>query len=186
MTPLADREGRPPGFVLALDRVLWACDHAFLVIANVCLAVMLLGIAVTIVLRPINLSFVWIWPWTMQVFVWMTFFGFFVVYRRSKDIAVDFVIMRLGPTMMFASRLFVAAVILVVIGVILWQAPLILETQVGVIDGVLTPWGTELERYTLSVPLFVSCALIMLNAFLDILKALSGIPEAPRSHHEGD
>ncbi len=184
MVPIHGRAGRPPGYVLALDNALSACDRLFLVIANSCLAVMLLGVAVTILLRPVNLSFVWIWPWTMQVFVWMTFFGFFVVYRRSKDIVVDFVIMRLGAGMMFVSRLFVAGVILAVIGTILWQAPVILETQVGVIDGVLTPWGTELERYTLSVPLFVSCALIMANAVLDILKTLCGVPEAVRSHQE--
>ena len=178
--------GRPPGAVRVLDRMLDACDGLFLVIANVCLAVMLLGVTVTIVLRPINMSFVWIWPWTMQVFVWMTFFGFFVVYRRSKDIAVDFVVMRLGAAAIYVSRLFVSCTTIAVLGIILWQAPVILDTQVGVIDGVMTPWGVELERYTLSVPLFVSCALIIVNAVTDILKTLAGMPEPKRSHHEGD
>jgi len=63
----------------------------------------------------------------------------------------------------------------------LWQMPTIFESQVGVIDGVVTPWG-ELERYTLSIPLAVSCALVFLNAALDVLKALAGLPEPMPSH----
>ncbi len=59
--------------------------------------------------------------------------------------------------------------------------PVILASQVGVIDGVLTPWG-ELERYTLSIPLGVSCVLIFVNSLLDIAKAMVGIPELPPSH----
>ena len=54
-------------------------------------------------------------------------------------------------------------------------------TKIGVIDGVVTPWG-ELERYTLSVPLAVSCALIFVNTALDLGKAWAGIPEPVASH----
>ena len=74
-----------------------------------------------------------------------------------------------------------ALVILSVTGVIVWQMPVILASQVGVIDGVLTPWG-ELERYTLSIPLGVSCTLIFINALLDVAKAMAGMPELPSSH----
>jgi hypothetical protein len=59
--------------------------------------------------------------------------------------------------------------------------PVILESQVGVIDGVMTPWGEELERYTLSIPLAASCLLIFVNALLDAAKAWLGWPE-PASH----
>jgi TRAP-type C4-dicarboxylate transport system permease small subunit len=161
----------------ALDRL----ARVFLVIANACLALMLIGTAATIVLRPFDLSYYWIWPWTMQFFVWMSFVGFYVVYRYGKDIAVDFVVLRMGTGAMAASRFFVDAVVLAVMGTILAQMPTILESQVGVIDGVVTPWG-ELERYTLSIPLGVSCALIFLNTALDVAKACIGIPEAPHSH----
>ena len=41
----------------------------------------------------------------MVFFVWMSFLGFYVVYRRSKDIAVDFVVLRLGDGAMVATRL---------------------------------------------------------------------------------
>lgn len=164
-----------------LDRMLEWCGRVFHVLANLCLGLMLIGTAVTIVLRPLDLSYYWIWPWTMQFFVWMSFIGFFVVYRRGKDIAVDFLVMRMGAPAMTGTRYFVALIILAVTGVIIWQMPVILQSQVGVIDGVLTPWG-ELERYTLSIPLGVSCTLIFINALLDIAKAMVGIPELPPSH----
>lgn len=165
----------------AVDRMLEWCGRVFHVLANLCLGLMLIGTAVTIVLRPLDLSYYWIWPWTMQFFVWMSFIGFFVVYRRGKDIAVDFLVLRMGAPAMTATRYFVALIILAVTGVIIWQMPVILTSQVGVIDGVLTPWG-ELERYTLSIPLGVSCMLIFINALLDVAKAMVGIPELPPSH----
>ncbi len=165
----------------AIDRMLEWCGRVFHVLANLCLGLMLIGTAVTIVLRPLDLSYYWIWPWTMQFFVWMSFIGFYVVYRRGKDIAVDFLVLRMGTPAMTATRYFVALIVLAVTGVIIWQMPVILQSQVGVIDGVLTPWG-ELERYTLSIPLGVSCTLIFINALLDVAKAMAGIPELRPSH----
>lgn len=147
---------------------------------------MLFGTAVTIVLRPFNVSYYWIWPWTMQFFVWMSFVGFFVVYRLGKDIAVDFVVLRMGSRAMEISRVFAALVVMLVMGAVLAQMPAILESQVGVIDGVMTPWG-ELERYTLSIPLGVSCTLIFINSSLDLAKSWACIPERVASHrHDPD
>ena len=167
--------------VQRLDRILGTICTWFLVLANGCLSLMLIGTFATITLRLFDVSFYWIWPWTMQFFVWMSFVGFFVVYRLGKDIAVDFLVLRLGQAAMTATRYMVAGLIITVMGVMLWQMPTIFESQVGVIDGVVTPWG-ELERYTLSIPLAVSCALIFVNATLDILKALAGVPEPKPSH----
>ena len=165
-----------------LDRVLESCGRAFLVVAHICLAVMLIGTAATIILRPLEISFYWIWPWTMVFFVWMTFFGFFAVYRLKKDIAVDFVMLRIGARAMTVSRYFVAIVIIVVTGVILWQMPIILEAQVGPVEGAMFPWGEELERYFLSTPLAISCALIFLESLVDIFKTALGVPEPLPSH----
>lgn len=154
----------------------------FLFLANASLALMLVGTAATIVLRPFDVSFYWIWPWTMQVFVWMSFFGFYVIYRKNKDIAVDFLIRKFGDGAMTVTRYFVAAVTIIVTGLMLIEAPGVLASQIGDIEGVITPWGTELERYTLSVPLFVSTFLVFLNACLDVVKAIGGVPEELQSH----
>jgi TRAP-type C4-dicarboxylate transport system permease small subunit len=178
--------GAPLKLVRALDGIMAGLASLFLWIANLCLFLMLLATAATIILRPFDISFYWLWPWSMVVFVWMSFFGFFVVYQRRKDIAVDFIMRRLGPGAMTASRYFVAATVIVVIGVILKEMPVILDSQVGVIDGVITPWGEELQRYTLSIPLAISCLLIFINALLDIAKAWWGVPEPVPEHHVGD
>ena len=179
----------PPGplfqAVRGLDAGLERVAVLFHIIANACLGGMLIGTAATILLRLVNTSFYWIWPWTMQFFVWMSFFGFFVVYRRRKDIAIDFVIRQIGGPAFAVSRYFVNALILVVTGTILLQMRIILESQVGVIDGVLTPWG-ELERYTLSIPLALSCALIFLDTLVDTAMAMFGQPEPGRSAVQPD
>ena len=163
------------------DSVFDTISNVFLVLANLCLGLMLFGTFVTIVLRLFGISFYWIWPWTMQFFVWMSFIGFFVVYRLGKDIAVDFLVMRIGPFAQKVTRYAVPILIIIVMAAILREMPTIFDSQVGVIDGVVTPWG-ELERYTLSVPLAVSCLLIFLNAILDIMKAVAGLPEPVPSH----
>ena len=155
-----------------LDMVLEKFSFAFLVIANVCLGLMLVGTFATIFLRLFTISFYWIWPWTMQFFVWMSFVGFYVVYRRGKDISVDFLVLRLGTTAMRITQVAVPLLIIILMLIMLAQMPTILSSQVGVIDGVVTPWG-ELERYTLSIPLGVSCFLILVNSAVTILKILS-------------
>ncbi len=160
-----------------LDNFLERFSFIFLVIANMCLALMLVGTFATIFLRLFTISFYWIWPWTMQCFVWMSFFGFFVVYRQKKDIVVDFLIINLGPKAVLATRYIVPILIMIIMGFILKEMPVIISSQVGVIDGVLTPWGGELERYTLSIPLGVSCLLIFLNSFLELIKTYLGFPE---------
>lgn len=186
MTPTHTADGPLTRLVIAVDTALGLLARVFLWAANICLFLMLLATAATIVLRPLDISFYWLWPWSMQVFVWMSFLGFFVVYRLRKDIAVDFVMRRIGPGAMVVSRYFVAAVVITVMVIILREAPLVLGQQVGVIDGVITPWGWELERYSLSVPLFASCTLILINAVLDIVKAALGWPEPAPDHSVGD
>lgn len=49
----------------------------------------------------------------------------------------------------------------------------------------MTPWGIELDRYSLSIPLGVSTLLIFLNAGQDLLAAFAGLPE-PRPDHRSD
>ena len=182
-----DTHGGPVNrLVVALDRTLGALATLFLWIANICLFLMLCATAVTIIIRPFGMSIYWLWPWSMVVFVWMSFFGFFVIYRRRKDIAVDFVMRKLGRKAMVASRYFVALVVIAVASVLLWQAPAILAQQVGVVDGVLMPGGWEMQRYALSLPLFLSAALILTNAVLDIAKASLGWPEPAPDHSLGD
>ena len=124
---------------------------------------------VNIALRAItDKGITWVFPWTVVLFVWMTFFGFFVLYRKRRDITIDFLVDRLGAWAHFVSRLLVNSIVLVLMSVMLWHAPAIYEQQVGTIEMV------GLERYTMSTPLFVSCVLIFIDFVIDTIYAVAG------------
>jgi len=157
------------------DGVLGLFERLFLALANLCLGVMLVANMLNIASRALfDKGIVYVFPWSVVLFVWMTFFGFFVVYRRGKDITVDFLIDRIGARARLASRLVVDALVIGLMLVMLVQAPHIIRSQVGTIEMV------GLERYSMSVPLFVTAALITLDFVLDLIKALMGRPE--RAH----
>tara|TARA_Y100000590_G_scaffold158958_1_gene182361 strand:- start:668 stop:1177 length:510 start_codon:yes stop_codon:yes gene_type:complete len=147
-----------------INLVLSKIAGLFEFIAILCLSLMLIGTAITIILRPFELSFYWIWPWTIQLFVWMCFFGFFPIYMNNSDISVKFLVNKLDQYKLLLSGIFIEFIILTVIGLIILELPTIFSSQVGKIDGVITPWGVELERYTLSLPLAFSCILIVINS----------------------
>lgn len=70
-----------------VNRLLGVCERLFHVLANACLAVMLGLNIVNIALRAItDKGITWVFPWTVVLFVWMTFFGFFVLYRDRKSV----------------------------------------------------------------------------------------------------
>ena len=160
------------GVVDRVDRLLDVCERVFLVLANTCLAVMLAINMVNISSRAVfDKGIQWVFPWSVVLFVWMTFFGFFVLYRMRRDITVDFFVDRIGPSARFATRLLVNVIILMLMAVMLWHAPQILASQAGEIEMV------AIDRYFMSVPLFLSCALISVTFTIDTIRALRGEPE---------
>ena len=72
-----------------LDRILAVIDRLFLVGANAALFAMLLVTALNVASRAfLGQGVVWAFPISIVCFVWMSFLGFFVVYRQNKDITV--------------------------------------------------------------------------------------------------
>jgi TRAP-type C4-dicarboxylate transport system permease small subunit len=110
------------------------------------------------------------------LFVWCTFLGMYVVYRRGTDITVDFIHDRLGGGGKAALRIFADLVVLGVLGTILMVAPEILATQEGEIE------LTGLPRWALSLPLFVSSFLVALDVALDLARAALGLPSRAKGH----
>lgn len=165
------------------DRANWSMAGAFLLISNICLLAMLGLTAATIILRPMSMAPYWMWPWTMVFFIWLSFFGFFALYARLKDVRVDFLAERLGPAGMVATRIISDGATLLVAGVLLSQVPKVIATSNGVYDGAILPAGYELPRLTLSVPLLLSTALVMLTALIDLAKLAAGMPENVTDHH---
>lgn len=163
--------------LLAIDAFTWSLGGVFILLCNACLLIMLALTTATILLRPFGISAYWIWPWTMVFFVWLSFFGFFAVYVRLKDVRIDFLAVRLGPLGIALTRFLSDVAACAVTGVILWQVPIVLATSRGMVDGAIFPGGTELARQALSIPLFISSALILITALVDLAKQASGLPE---------
>ena len=146
-----------------LEALLATAERVFLVVANGLLIGMLAINLVNILSRLVfDVGIIWVFPWTTVMFVWMVFFGFFVVYRRGKDITVDFVVKRLSPGLQRVVQRLVDVIILGLLATILLQAPELLPRQVGELDLV------GIQRYWLAVPFYVSCALIALQFLLDL------------------
>ncbi len=102
---------------------------------------------------------------------------FYPIYQRRADIAISFIIERLGANQRHVSSILIEGVIILVMVLIIVQLPIIFESQVGPVDGVITPWG-ELERYTLSIPMSFSCCLILINSATEILKLMLHGPKS--------
>lgn len=185
---MIDSDWQPEGALQralhTLDRFSWGLGGVFILLCNVCLLIMLLLTAATIVMRPFGLSSYWIWPWTMVFFVWLSFFGFFAVHVRLKDIRIDFIAVRMGRIGMPATRLLGDLSALAVCGVLMSQLPKVMETSNGWVDGAIFPGGEELARQALSIPLFISAGLIILSSLLNIAKFAAGIPETLTVHPE--
>lgn len=184
MTPFDYTPEGPLQRALArIDRANWTLGGVFLWLSNACLLVMLLLTAATIVLRPMGLAPYWMWPWTMVFFIWLSFFGFFALYARLADVRVDFVAGLFGPVGMMVTRVLTDAATLTVTFVLLWQLPKVISTSLGVYDGAILPAGFELPRLALSIPLFLSAALVAFTALLDIAKMFAGLPENVGESH---
>ena len=152
-----------------LDWFLGLCDRIFLCLANLCLAIMLAGNAVNIAYRAVyDTSFAVVWPWTMVLFVWSIFLGFFLLYRRRRDVVVDYCIRALPPQYRRYISILVSLIVAAVMVVMLAAAPYRLASQAGIIEIVGLP------RYVLSVPFFASCLLILLNSVVEIANVAAG------------
>lgn len=177
---------QPPAFLPALvtraDKVLRRAGGVFSFLCSLCLLGMLLLTAATIALRPFNISFYWMFPWSMVLFVWLSFFGFFAAMIFGRDIRIDFVARQFGNKGHIATRIIGQIVMLWVLFILLREMPDVLNSQTGGVDGASLPWGGEVPRRALSVPLALSCIGIAAALMLDILKLWCRLPE----HFGGD
>lgn len=176
-------KGALQGALLLADRLTWGLGGVFQWICNLCLLVMLVLTTVTIIGRPLGFSAYWIWPWTMVFFVWLSFFGFFAIFVRLKDVRIDFVANHMGRYGYPITRLVSDVSALAICGVLMQQMPAVMATSRGVVDGAMLPGGDELFRQALSVPLFFSAALIIISALVDLGKMAAGLPENTTQHH---
>jgi TRAP-type C4-dicarboxylate transport system permease small subunit len=155
-----------------LDHILDLVDRLFLILANGCLTVMVVANAINILWRGIlDVAIVLVWPWSMTLFVWAAFLGFFVLYRRSKDVAVLVLLrwlsLRHQRVLAVIVHLFVFSIMALMVAV----APTRIANQAGIIELV------DLPRYVLSIPFFFSCFFIALNSLVQAYHVARGEAE---------
>ncbi|WP_417804320.1 TRAP transporter small permease [Thalassospira lucentensis] len=168
-----------------IDGLAWQLGGLFLWLSNICLFVMLVLTATTIIGRLFNWSAPWIWPWTMVFFVWLSFFGFFAIFVRQMDVRIEFLALMFGKWGMAVTRLISDAFAIALCGTLFWLMPKVMASASGFIEGVILPGGGELVRNALYVPLFMSAALIVISALIDLAKMAVGISErSPEIHME--
>lgn len=157
----------------ALEAGLAGAERGFLFAANGLLLGMLVINLANILSRLLfDIGIIWVFPWTAVMFVWCIFIAFFVIYRRGQDISIDILTRRLAPRARAAAQIFVALAVLGLMGLFLAQAVVLVPRQVGRIDLV------GIQRYWLSIPLFVSCILIALDFILRLRRSLTDFAQA--------
>ncbi len=155
--------------IAAIDRLLALAERVCRFLAGACLVFMLGANFANILLRTATkTSLVFVPPWTTVVFIWMSFLGFYSLYRLSRDIRVDLLV-RLFARGSRAWDVVINLVVALLMAILLWQWPTSIASQAGTVPMV------GLERYHLTIPLFVSSGLILANALLEILRG----PRAP-------
>jgi len=146
------------------------------------LAVLSLGIMFLINLLNISsralfhYSFVWVFPLTLFLFIWMTFFGAFVIYRQKREITVDF-IYGLFPEI---GRLWISVVcnilMIALLLLLLSTAPRLIRSQMSAIQVLQIP------RYLQAVPLFLFCIGAAFNFIQDTIYLVREKKAPPPAH----
>ena len=164
-----------------LERLFLQIERLFLAVAVLLLVTMLAANAANIASRNFfGAASIDVFPWTTVFFVWMSFLSFFVIYRRGKDIAVNFVVNRIGGWARSVGWVVARLVTLFVMLVIMVEAPGVIALQVGDVSEFV-----QIERFWLTFPFFVSCGLILADVTVVLLRSAvcREIPTLSSSEH---
>ena len=157
---------------IAFDKLDYWLDiivRAFLIMANGCLAIMVVANAINILCRALlDEAIVLVWPWSMTLFVWSVFLGFFVLYRQKKDVVVLVLLRWLSDRKQRALAIIVHLCIFSIMALMVIIAPTRIANQTGIIELV------DLPRYVLSIPFFLSCFLIALDSIVQVYRIYCG------------
>jgi TRAP-type C4-dicarboxylate transport system permease small subunit len=139
------------------------------VIAVLCLMVMFTTNIFNILLRALfNYSFVWVFPLTIFSFMWMTFFGAYVIYRQKKEITVDFIYNLLPETGRKWTTLISNLLIMGLMVLLLVHAPRLIYAQMSSMQVLRIP------RYFQALPLFLFCIVLFFDSCIETIKLIRG------------
>jgi len=155
-----------------LERILAAAEQMCLIFCVLSVGVMISINTGQIFFRYLfNMAAIWVFPVTMLLFIWMTFLGAFVIYRRKKDIVVSFIINLFPAAGRKAITLLTNLLTMALLVWILAEFPMIIKSQAAEMEVIPLP------RYSQAVPLFIGLLGILLQYVtetVDLLK--NGVP----------
>jgi len=158
-----------PRWFRAVDRVLDLVAGMFQAVAGSFLAIMVTINLANIILRNLGQpSLLWVSPWTGLLMVWSVFLAFYVMYHRNLDIVLMILVQRLGPVGLKFSRLLTALAGLLVVGVLLAEAPQIFARQRGTMELI------GLTRYWISAPMLASAFMLSIHFVVDLIALATG------------
>ncbi|WP_319413096.1 TRAP transporter small permease subunit [uncultured Cohaesibacter sp.] len=148
----------------SLDKLLDRLGLLFKWLATVCLLVMVALNMVNVILRAtLDHALDWVFPWTLLLFAWMLFFGFFAIVRQKRDVVVDILMVRLPKPLRIAGGLFACAIGMLFMIAILRAAPDLIALQSANMDMI------DLPIWTRSAPLFLSAIMVFLHMLLNFI-----------------
>lgn len=151
-----------------MKRLLEAAESVCSISAILCLAAMSAVNIIQIFLRYLfNIAFVWVFPVTMLLFIWMTFLGAFVVYHRKKDIIVTFIVNLLPANLRKAVEILSILLVLFLIAIVLAQGPSLIRQQSSTMQIIPLP------RYVQTLPLLIGLVGIFVDSVMDLVSAFS-------------
>jgi TRAP-type C4-dicarboxylate transport system permease small subunit len=153
-----------------LKHILDSMEKVCSIFTVLCLAVMVAVNMLQIFFRYVlNDAFVWVYPLTMLLFIWMTFLGAFIVYHQRKNIVVGFLVDRLPGLPRHGVQLASDFLIIFLLGLILAQAPVLIRQQSSTMQIISLP------RYVQVIPLLIGVAGMFIDSVMDSISAITKI-----------
>jgi len=150
-----------------LERILAAAEQVCLVFCVLSVGAMTGINAVQVFFRYVfNMAAIWVFPLTMLLFIWVTFLGAFVIYRRKKDIVVSFIINLFPAAGRKAIILLTNLLTMALLVWILLEFPMIVKSQAADMEVIPLP------RYTQAIPLFIGLLGILLQYVMETVDLL--------------
>lgn len=156
-----------------LNKTLNALEKICLILSTASIGVMIsLNIIQVFFRYVLNASFTWIFPMTMLLFMWCTFLGLFVVYRRKKDIVVSFATNLFPATVREKLTILTNTLIILFLLLIIAQAPTLIQKQTSIMQVILLP------RYVQALPLFIGLTGILLEYVSQTVTLIKGMQKS--------
>jgi C4-dicarboxylate transporter DctM subunit len=157
-----------------LNKLLSMLEKICLVFSTSAIGVMITLNIIQVFFRYVlNAAFVWVFPLTMLLFIWCTFLGAFVVYRRKKDIVVRFIANLFPASAQEKLTLITNILIIFFLILILFQAPTLIRRQASIMQVIPLP------RYTQAIPLFIGLTGILLEYISQTVAQFKVLLKAP-------